>query len=394
MNRIARILTTALLLIPLGGCWSKKELNDRSFITSAYVDMGEKPGEVMLTVAAPLPNRLGSATNPNASQSTRAFTADTQSAASLPEAMEKIQKDLTRKLNWGQTRAIVISADYARQRGFKNILEWAFRNPTLPLRTYVFISEGQAKEVVGMTPVFEGAPSEVLREFGNRHFVGRATVKDLAVATAAGVGIAVPLLETGRKPLVSEGGKNSLWTGIAGSAMIQNMHMKDKLGVDETRVVSWTHGDLSEPIYDVLYEGGQFNFKLYRLKGSIRTGRPRGDEIPCTVEIRAEATLESLQTRLDVSEAKQLHRLEQKINAALASDLRLALEKSQAAGADILEVGRHIEWRYPKSWDRMKTRWPQIYGKEVHFKVTADIRITHLNAENKPFWDIVEGEGQ
>lgn len=383
-----------MLLVPLGGCWSKTELNDRSFITSAYVDMGEKPGEVTLTVGAPLPNRLGSVANPNASQSTRAYTADTQSAASLPEALEKIQKDLTRKLTWGQTRAIVISADYARQRGVKNILEWAFRNPAMPLRTYVFISEGQAKELVGMTPVFEGAPSEVLREFGNRRFVGRATIKDLAVATAAGVGVAIPLLEVGRKPLVSEAGRNSLWTGIAGAAMIQNMHMKSTLDIDETRAVSWVHGNLAEPIYDVLTGVSQFNFKLHRLKASIAAGRPREGEFPCTVQIRAEATLESLQSRLEVSDPKSLHKLEQKIDAALAADLSRALEKSQAAGADILGIGKHIEWRYPKTWERIKSRWPQIYGEEVHFKVTADIRITHLNAENKPFWDIVEGDGQ
>ncbi|WP_459076921.1 Ger(x)C family spore germination protein [Cohnella rhizosphaerae] len=137
------------------------------------------------------------------------------------------------------------------------MLEWASRNPFFPFRTFVYVSEGPAKEVMDLTPVYERAPSEVLRKYGNRKFVGQATIKDLAVHSAAGVGTTVPLLKTGRKPLTSENDKVSPWTGIAGTAMIQDMRMKGRLDMDEAKAVSWAEGNLSAPVYDLLTGKGE-----------------------------------------------------------------------------------------------------------------------------------------
>ncbi|MDG0811682.1 Ger(x)C family spore germination C-terminal domain-containing protein [Cohnella rhizosphaerae] len=97
----------------------------------------------------------------------------------------------------------------------------------------------------------------MLRKYGNRKFVGQATIKDLAVHSAAGVGTTVPLLKTGRKPLTSENDKVSPWTGIAGTAMIQDMRMKGRLDMDEAKAVSWAEGNLSAPVYDLLTGKGE-----------------------------------------------------------------------------------------------------------------------------------------
>lgn len=394
MSRISRTtLVAAALVLPLSGCWSKIELNDRSFITSAYLDLGERPGEIMLTIGSPLPNRMGAIGNSDSgSQQGRSYTSNTASGLTIPEALDKIQHDLTRKLTWGQTRAVVVSADFASQKGLKDMLEWIARNPAFPMRTFIFVSEGTAREVMELTPVYERAPGEVLRKFGNRKFVGQATIKDLAVASASGVGIAVPLLRTGKKPLISEKGKVSPWTGIAGAALIQDMRMKGRLDIPETKAVSWTQGNLSEPMYDVRSEEGTFNYKLNRLNAKISPVVSPAGDIVCRVLLRAEASLESALTPEDISKPAALHELERRMNEEIVSDLQSALAQSQANGADILELGRHLEWRYPRLWARIDHKWMQVYGEEVRFKVAADIRVTHIDAEQKPMWTIKEAD--
>ncbi|SFB46700.1 spore germination protein KC [Cohnella sp. OV330] len=390
MNRFSRTtLVAASLVLPLSGCWSKLELNDRSFITSAYIDLGENPGEVMLTVGSPLPNRMGAIGNADsAPQQGKSYTSNTASGSTIPEALDKIQNDLTRKLTWGQTRAVVVSADFAAQRGLKEVLEWTARNPFFPLRTFVFVSDGLAKEVVELTPVYERAPGEVLRKFGSRKFVGQATIKDLAVASAAGVGTSVPLLRTGHKPLISEGNKVSPWTGIAGTAMIQDMRMKGRLNIEEAKAASWAEGNLSEPMYDVLSGKGKFDYRLNHLKSKIYPIVSPAGDIVCRVRLSAEASLESALSGEDVSSSGTLHKLERQMNEAISSDLQSALEKSQAAGADILELGRRLEWRHPRLWTRVKDKWTQVYAEEVRFKVETRIRVTHLDSEHKPLWTI------
>ncbi|MFD2331311.1 Ger(x)C family spore germination protein [Cohnella sp. GCM10020058] len=389
------VVLVALLVLPLSGCWSKIELNDRSFITSAYLDLGERPGEIMLTVGSPLPNRIGSIGNTESTpQQGKSYTSVAASAPTIPEALDKIQNDLTRKLTWGQTRALVVSADYASQVGLQDVLEWASRNPSFPFRTFVFISEGNAREVMNLTPVYERAPAEVLRKYGNRKFVGQTTVKDLAVATTSGVGTVVPLLRTGQKPQISENNKVSPWTGISGAAMIQDMRMKGRLGISEAKVVSWVEGNLAGPMYDVLSNAGKFDYKLNRLNASIAPVVSSAGDITCRVKLSAEATLESAVTSKNITNPAVLHELEGQMNVAIASDLQRALESSQSAGVDILELGQKLEWRYPRLWARLKNKWVQVYAEEVRFKTKVDIRVTHLDGEHEPLWTIQEAKSQ
>ncbi|MDG0811681.1 Ger(x)C family spore germination C-terminal domain-containing protein [Cohnella rhizosphaerae] len=123
---------------------------------------------------------------------------------------------------------------------------------------------------------------------------------------------------------------------------------------------------------------GKFDYKLNHLKAKITPlVSPEGD-IFCKVMLGAEATLESALSGEDISTPAALHRLEREMNEAIGSDLKSALEKSQAAGADILELGQRLEWRYPRLWARLKNKWMQVYGKEVRFKVKTDIRVTHM----------------
>lgn len=389
------MLVSVLLVMPLSGCWSKVELNDRIFITSAYIDLGERPGEIVLSIGSPLPNRMGSIGNSNTvPQQGKSYTSHTASGNTIPEALDKIQNDLSRKLTWGQTRAVVVSADFAAQRGLQDVLEWASRNPFFPFRAYVYVSEGRAKEVMELTPVDERAPAEVLRKFGNRKFVGQATIMDLAVDSAAGVGTTVPLLRTGQRPLISENNKISPWTGIAGTAMIQNMRMKGRLDMDEAKAVSWAEGNLAAPMYDMLTGKGKFDYRLNRLKSKVSPVVSSAGDIVCTVQLSAEATLESALSGEDIADPAALHRLERQMNEAIAANLQSALEKSQSAGADIMELGERLEWRYPRLWERVKNKWTQVYGKEVRFKVKTNIRVTHLNAEHKPLWSILEDQSK
>ncbi|WP_128101330.1 hypothetical protein [Paenibacillus sp. DCT19] len=92
--RLVLLVTCCLLC---GGCWSKVEINERTFITAMYVDKTDNPGEVEVSLTMPLPNRLspdrgGSGKEPYAVVSAVAPT--------IADALERIQTDLTRRISW------------------------------------------------------------------------------------------------------------------------------------------------------------------------------------------------------------------------------------------------------------------------------------------------------
>jgi spore germination protein KC len=147
----------------LTGCGWSKELNDRTFATAIFVDQAKTPDLVEVTITSLLPNRI--ATMPQSlGQQGKSYTSVSKTAKTIPEAITKIQLDLTRKISWGHTEAIVIGKKYATDKGLNEFFDWASREPTFLLNTTVFVAPSKAKDIVSLTPVYEYAPAEVLNK--------------------------------------------------------------------------------------------------------------------------------------------------------------------------------------------------------------------------------------
>lgn len=57
-----KLILVLVLLMNLTGCWSKLELDELTFVYGLFIDVGEEPGTVEVTISSPLPNRLDSGT--------------------------------------------------------------------------------------------------------------------------------------------------------------------------------------------------------------------------------------------------------------------------------------------------------------------------------------------
>jgi spore germination protein KC len=385
-NRLRRALGTLLaasLVLPLTGCWSKMEINNRTFITGLFVDAAETPGEVELTVLAPLPNRLGVTGGPTESSASKGqpFASVTKTAPTLQEAYQKIQSDLTRKLTWGQTRVIVVGRRYA-ENGLRELLEWGMRLPSFPFKCFLFVAPDQAKRVISLTPVFEQTPSEVLREFANRHTLLNTSFKNILIAATAKQGWVATLLTLGAAPMVSENNRMSVWAGTDGAALFRNNRLAGTLDHREGLAVSWAKGALESPTYVSKDEKGSIALTLQHLKSQSRPF-VRGDDVVFRIRMSAEASLDEVVGTDRLNTPGDYHRLENRIAADAASDLRSALRKSQSAQADILQAGSLLEWRYPRAWDRLKGRWEEAYRKDVRFDISVKVRIMQFNDETK-----------
>ncbi|GAF09367.1 hypothetical protein [Paenibacillus pini] len=53
-------LIAFISFILISGCWSKMEVDEQVFVFALYIDKGEKPGTVEVTISSPLPNRMNS----------------------------------------------------------------------------------------------------------------------------------------------------------------------------------------------------------------------------------------------------------------------------------------------------------------------------------------------
>ncbi|SHF00582.1 spore germination protein KC [Seinonella peptonophila] len=368
------------------GCWSSIEVNDRTFITGVYVDKGNKPGEVELTLTAPLPNRLVPGSLQGGGTGERSYAALSKTGKTIPFAIQRIQSDLTRKLSWGHTRVIVISRDYA-QSGITPLLEWITRQPTFHIKTYILISPGKAKETVKLTPVFERAPSEVLREFANQKTILGATVRDFLLAHYADQGTAVSFLTMGTMPMVSEQGKKSEWAGTDGAAIFRDDQMVGKIAPEKARMLSWVIKQIKSPtfVFQSPVDHGKISVEFERIDANILP-KLRGKQIVYNIELLGDASIVSADTKESITKPHQWHQLENILKKKLAKNLKKALVETQRLRADVLRLGNRLEWWYPNRWKQVKDNWPDVYQKQVFFEIEPKIYIKHSGLEGDSLW--------
>lgn len=139
--------TTLCLLLSLTGCWSKVELDEVTFIFGLFVDVGNQPNSVEVTVVSPLPIRFQ-----ENSGGGKKYESVSKTARTIPEAVIGIQKELTRRLSFSHIKAVVIGEEYARQ-GISELLEWVERVPEFPIGTYVMATPTKAKELTKLSPI-------------------------------------------------------------------------------------------------------------------------------------------------------------------------------------------------------------------------------------------------
>ncbi|WP_426249542.1 Ger(x)C family spore germination protein [Paenibacillus pabuli] len=377
MIYLKRIIVLMCVLM-CSGCWSKVEINERTFITAMYVDKGEKPGEIDLSLSMPLPNRIspegtgGTGKNPYALVSATAYT--------IADALEKIQTDLTRKLSWGHTRVVVFGEAYARE-GIQDTMEWISREPLFHLSSYVMIAKGRARDIADLTPVFEETPSDVLREFATEENMLKTQVISVLTADKMNQGFTAPLLQSRETAMESENNARKKWTSQVGAALFKQMKMVDTIPADETRAIAWANRKLDTISLSVKTEDEKASMTVYNMNSKIKVrlinGQPFFD-----ITLRGKAELNSVIPILKVKDIVGVRTIEQKANEKVSDYLTQAIRTGQRKEADILMLGYRLEWAYPRIWKQLRPVWNEYVKNELKFHVNAKINIQFVGSES------------
>lgn len=377
------IITTKLSVVLIcvllcSGCWSKVEINERTFITTMYVDKGEKPGEIDISLSTPLPNRLtpqgtgGPGKNPYALVSA--------SASTIADAMEKIQTDLTRKLSWGHTRVVVFGEAYARE-GIQDTMEWISREPLFHLSSYVMVAKGRARDVANLTPVFEETPSDVLREFATEENMLKTQMLTVLMADKMNQGFAAPLLESKATTMASEENKRKQWTSQVGSALFKQMKMVDSISPEETRTVAWANRNLDTLVVSVETDDEKASMTIYNMNSKIKVKLVNGQPF-FDITLRGEAELNSVIPVLKVKDVVGVKQIQQKANEKVSAYLTNAIKAGQRKKADILMLGYRLEWAYPRIWEQLRPVWNDYVKNDLQFNVHTNINIQFVGSES------------
>lgn len=372
MIKICKMLLPLLLLT---GCWSRVEINEQLFIFAIYIDKGEEPGTVKITISSPLPNRMLSGNQSGNTGKGSPYAMIDKSGASIPETINAIQRDTTRQLDFSHARVVVVGREYA-ESGIRDVLDWIMREPSLNLSTFIMAAAGEASEITKLSPVYEQMPSIVLMRFEVLRNILATTAKDCLIGELGGQGFAVTYLNSKVKPMISENEQLEHWTGIEGAALFQKDKMKGTMNQDEAKVLAWAMEHIRKPIYTVTWDGGESKASVLFINPKAQKEARMTDAGPkLTVKLKGMGDMILLKDSKKRSPLEVNRIVVKELEDMIRSDLNDALRTTQKMGTDVMQFGNILEAKYPDAWKKLHPNWSEHYRDDAEFDVKVNIMI-------------------
>lgn len=379
--RLIKIGIAFGFLITLTGCWSRVEINEQAFIFALYIDKGKEKNTVEVTVSTPLPNRLVSGQQVGSGGGQGApYAMVTRSGSSIPKALNHIQRDLTRRLDFSHTRVIVVGREYSEE-GIGELLNWIQRERFIDLSTYIMQSSKSARSIAELTPIYETMPSFVLRRFAIQNHMIMTKAKDCLLGHLANTGFPLIYLSSEMVPMIGDKNQPERWAGQLGLALFQKDRFRGALELEDSQMLGWAGGGLNRPVFDVSWDGGASRASvLFKMTKSYKEARMGPSGPLFTVKLNGTGDIISLH---DIKKRKpeEIRRIiVRELNDQLHSRLMKALRKTQELGTDVLQFGNILEADYPEAWKSYRSQWERKYSTDTDFAVKLHLDIHNAEA--------------
>jgi germination protein, Ger(x)C family len=384
MMRRIRLL---LLVFPLlaAGCWNAHEVNDLAIITAAGVDLTED-GQIEMSVkiiyltspsGGDSSSMSGQPTGDKGTSVVRSVT-----GINMADAASRLQKEISRKVFWGQTDVFLFGERMARA-GLEEPLDFLLRHIASRERAHVFVSDSTAMNVLKLSPPIDRSVADALVAMADQQTGLNISMKDLAhMMVGKSKAAVLPIV------LIHEGiGEQQSFPFIQGAAVIKNGKMIGRMDEDATRGVMWLRNEIKQATVTVSpdHSGGYVSLHLHRSHTRLLP-KIEGGRWIMTVRITGQDDIVENTTELDLSEPDHLGKVEKELEEIVNERVKQALDQAQnELRADIFQFADAFYRKYPKIWKANEDRWDEIFPK-VDVRLETELRIARPGLIGKNFF--------
>ncbi|TEB07327.1 Spore germination protein B3 precursor [Pelotomaculum schinkii] len=406
----ALIVVTAL---SLQGCWDQQEVERLGIVLTTAIDLAPD-GRVMLTVQVVNPKSLvgggvgGVGGVGGGVGGARGFRNVSVEGSTIFDCIRLLSLESPRELYFAHNMAIMISEEFARNRGIEEIMDFFERNPQIRRNNYVLIARSDISSILETPGELVPPPSQVIastiRQQRLSSYYPDVQLGDFLEtletegSDAYAAGIQVEPNEAEVRDKIS--GSSSLLDGrpkpigaiikIGGTAVFKGNKMAGWLDERESRGLLWVKGRVKGGVITVPcisgeggVEGPRFSLEIIRNASKIQPELTEG-ELGVTVRVDIQANILEAECPEELDKPEVIASIEQLLATAVQGEVEDALTKAQREyKADVFGFGTVFHRKYPVVWKEIKENWIDIYpGLPVYIEVNAVITRTGL--VNKP----------
>lgn len=402
-RRVAALGVALALLLPLGGCWSRRELQETAFVLALALEETGR-NKLRLTVQAALPSRLssggqgeGSGGGSGSGETGPVWVASAE-GPTVFAALRELERRSSDKLFLAHGRALIVQDKVARA-GLQPLLDFMSREPQIRETTQLFVTSDSATEAVKLISPQEKIPVfyltnllEHARRSGASHEMDLH--RYLVDSSVAGASVAVPRLSIVKpepKPGQKPGQKGDQKSGdeppkptefaLAGMAVFRGQRLRGYLSPGAVPGLLWLKGEVQglplsvsnpdEPQSEIAVEIFHGGVERKVVPDEGQPGRTR-------IRLRAygEANVREVASytgrRIPVPEVRAVNRA---VSREVAHQIWRSITAARGYRADVFgfaEQAREVIPAY--RWNAFARQWPEAFS-QCEIEVEADIRL-------------------
>ncbi|GFN32706.1 Ger(x)C family spore germination protein [Paenibacillus xylaniclasticus] len=372
------VRTVAPLLIAalLSGCWDRTEINDLAIITAAGIDRDDD-GKIKLSVQVFVPTPASSEQGASSSGRSSKTVVRYAKGFDMADATARLQETLSRKIFWGQADVFIFGKSLAKH-SIKEPMDFLTRHPHPRERANLFVSSGEAEEVIRWNTPIERNSAESLRELSVLQTGLNTSILQVIEELSEEAHTAViPIIRI----LHKEGTSVPF---IGGTVAFKDLRQAATLNSTETRGLLWLRDEIkTATITAPAYTGGDYASANIISSKSKLIPSIKGDKWSMLIVVEATSNLNENASDLDITKEENIKKLEHIFEGVIQSRIDNMVKKAQKSGVDYIGFAEQFHRHYPKHWHAAKKNWDTLFPKvEVRYKIRLTIARNGLTGKN------------
>lgn len=371
MRYSARLFVIVFCTLLLCGCWDRRELNTIGIVAGVGLDMGDRPGEIKMTVQ--LDNTSASTPGGNGGGGEEdPFINMTNQGSEVFSLIRDYNSVVTRKLYFPHNELILLGEDLAKTETIA-FLDFFLRDPECRMNVRLMVVKGTAEEALKTKPFLEQIPAIDLAGIVETQANNTAETPDVTLFDYF-----ISRITPGQTPITPLIKIEEFTEGevavVAGSAVFLDGRMVGELNGVETRGTQWTMGNVKSCVVNVQGSDGTVAIEVRKATSKI-TPVIKADGTPMVkVKIDVLASLGSQQGLVNQALPVTLKYLEDMLTKDILAEAKLSLALAQDMRSDIYGFGQKFSRYYPNEWDELKDNWSSLFASlEVEFEVSCKV---------------------
>lgn len=373
-----KILLVISLCFILTGCGNYAELDKLAIVTGVAIDKDGDDYEISYLVANS-PKGQTSSKEGEAKTTVYSGTGET-----IPDAAMIIEQKSPKKIYLGHVNVVIISEEIAKD-GFFKVADWLFRNPEARKQFYLLLAKDEkAKNIIKIISPLESFPSQSIATLleSNRDSISASTTTTynnfVGYVLEQGADPIVPTITI--KGDVKEGSDQSnietteptAYLALGPLAIFKEDKLVGYVKAKESELINLIQNKIKEIKYTLNYNDDDITIDSYNLKTKLSLK----DEWHVNLNITGTGNIYNINSDIDISDPKEIEKIEKKWNKSLQKSLKKLIKKMQNKyKSDIFGFGNKIYSTYPQKWNQVKDEWNDKYFKQVKVTINSNLKI-------------------